>query len=440
MKIAILGLQWGDEGKGKMVDCLAKGVNAVVRFQGGHNAGHTIVHAGRKSVFHLIPCGILHPSVRCMIGQGVVVSPHAIVKDFDEIESIGLDPRERLVISPHCPLLLECHQRIDQARENAQGKHIGTTQRGIGPAYEDKIARRGLRIGDIFRQETLPENLEALFAYHNFFLKNYYTKPEVDYKRCLDELLALRGWLRPLIGSVQSHLHELDKRKSTVLFEGAQGCLLDIDFGTYPYVTSSHTTITGVFLGSGIGPCPPMDKVLGMMKAYTTRVGNGPFTTEINAKEPVSQHLSQIGSEFGTTTNRPRRCGWLDLVKLKRAVKQNGVDSICLTKLDVLSGLPRLQICTHYLESNAKTTMPPLVLNEWEEADNPTPCYHTLNGWNEDLRNVQDFSHLPKAAQDYVRFIENYLEIKVSIISTGPQRDQNIFRSKTYRNLAGRPS
>ncbi len=344
--VVVLGAQWGDEGKGKIVDLLTERVGGVVRFQGGHNAGHTLVIGGKKTVLHLIPSGILHPGVLCMIGNGVVLSPAALQKEIGELEAEGIDVRSRLKISPATPLIMPYHIALDQAREKkAGGKAIGTTGRGIGPAYEDKVARRGVRVSDLHYPGELAEKLRNVLDYHNFVLTQYLGVEAVDYQKTLDEALAFGEYVEPMKADVAGLLHELRKQGRQVLFEGAQGSLLDIDHGTYPYVTSSNTTTGGALAGTGVG-ADAIDYVLGIAKAYATRVGGGPFPTEL--KDELGEEIRRRGQEFGATTGRPRRCGWIDIVALKRAVAINGITGLCVTKLDVLDGLPSLKMCIGY--------------------------------------------------------------------------------------------
>ena len=341
--IVVIGSQWGDEGKGKLVDLLTDNVSAVVRFQGGHNAGHTLVIDGKKTVLHLIPSGILREHVECLIGNGVVLSPEALLREMSELEGNGIPVRKRLKISAACPLILPYHIALDQARERRRGKAaIGTTGRGIGPAYEDKVARRGLRLGDLINIETFVSKLEEVMAFHNFSLINYYQASPVSFKQVRDDVLSMRDVMLPMIADIPQLLEEYSKAGENVMFEGAQGALLDIDHGTYPYVTSSNTTAGACTAGSGVGPCH-IDYVLGITKAYTTRVGAGPFPSELF--DEVGLHLAEVGNEKGSTTGRDRRCGWLDMVALKRACWINSITGLCLTKLDVLDGLDTIRLC-----------------------------------------------------------------------------------------------
>ncbi|MEJ2133263.1 MAG: adenylosuccinate synthase, partial [Gammaproteobacteria bacterium] len=350
-----LGTQWGDEGKGKIVDLLTEGVAAVVRFQGGHNAGHTLVIGEEKTVLHLVPSGILREGVLCLIGNGVVLSPKALLDELSYLEERGVPVRERLKISPACQLILPYHVELDLAREEARGNAaIGTTGRGIGPAYEDKVARRGLRIEDLFHQQEFAARLAEVMDYQNFVLTQYYKKKPVDFQATLDEALEASEQIKPLMADVVEILHDLRKAGRDLLFEGAQGSLLDVDLGTYPFVTSSNTTAGGTAVGSGFGPMY-LDYILGLTKAYATRVGSGPFPTELF--DDVGKRLAERGKEFGSTTGRPRRCGWFDAVALRQAIRVNSISGLCLTKLDVLDGLEHIRICVGY-EKSSDTEMP----------------------------------------------------------------------------------
>ena len=352
--VVIIGTQWGDEGKGKIVDLVTDKVSSVVRFQGGHNAGHTLVINGNKTVLHLIPSGIFRNNVQCLIGHGVVLSMSALLKEIAELEQSGVEVKSRLKISPGCPLILPYHIALDNAREVYRGAAaIGTTGNGIGPTYEDKVARRGLRVGDLLDETLFSEKLKQVMEYHNFALKNYYNQEVVDYQKTLDEAISQASIVKPMIVDIAEEIHTRMSKDENILFEGAQGALLDIDQGTYPFVTSSNTTSGGAVTGSGIG-VRDIDYVLGIVKAYTTRVGGGPFPTELNYDvttdegDPVGRELCSRGHEFGATTGRQRRCGWLDLVILNRSFKLNAVSGICLTKLDVLDELDSIKICVAY--------------------------------------------------------------------------------------------
>ena len=363
--VIIIGTQWGDEGKGKLVDLLTEQVQAVVRFQGGHNAGHTLVIRGEKTVLHLIPSGILRDNVQCMIGNGVVLSPNALMEEIEFLEKAGISVRNRLLISEACTLILPVHVAIDQAREKARGgKAIGTTGRGIGPAYEDKAGRRGLRAGDLLNSESFAEKLKELLDYHNFMLTNYYDTDAVDYETTLAEMLRLGEHIKPMLTDVSETLYSYQAAGKNLLFEGAQGALLDIDHGTFPYVTSSSTTAGGAATGSGLGPLD-FDYVLGITKAYSTRVGNGPFPSELH--DANGDHLGVKGHEFGATTGRKRRTGWFDAVAMRKSAKLNSVTGICLTKLDVLDGLEKIGICTAYRLHGEVTETAPLGADQYEQ-------------------------------------------------------------------------
>jgi adenylosuccinate synthase len=419
--VVIVGTQWGDEGKGKIVDLLTERATAVVRFQGGHNAGHTLVIDGVKTVLHLIPSGILHPNVHCYIGNGVVLAPDALLNEIATLEAQGVPVRERLMISPACALILPYHIALDQARERARGgKAIGTTGRGIGPAYEDKIARRGLRCGDLLAIGYLTEKLKELVDYHNFALKDYFNADTIDFAETLDQALQWSEQLRPLIGDVTARLHEMRRQDAHILFEGAQGALLDIDHGTYPYVTSSTTTAGGAASGSGVGPLD-LDYTLGIVKAYTTRVGGGPFPTELF--DAVGEHIGQQGHEFGATTGRKRRCGWLDIVALKRSIQINSVSGLCITKLDVLDQLETIDICVGYRLDDQELTTPPL---HAEDLERVTPQYIRLPGWQQSTVGVKNLEQLPAPARAYLDKIAALLEVPIDIISTGPDRQQTL--------------
>jgi len=419
--VVILGAQWGDEGKGKIVDLLTEQVSAVVRFQGGHNAGHTLVIDGKKTVLHLIPSGILRENVLCLIGNGVVLSPAALQKEIGELEESGIDVRSRLKISPATPLIMPYHIALDQAREKASGdKAIGTTGRGIGPAYEDKVARRGVRVADLNYPDQLAEKLHVVMDYHNFVLKHYLKVATVDYQKTLDEMLAFGHYIKPMMSDVSGLLANLRREGKRILFEGAQGSLLDIDHGTYPYVTSSNTTVGGACAGTGVGACD-LDYVLGITKAYATRVGGGPFPTEIH--DHIGNEIRQRGDEFGATTGRPRRCGWIDLVALKRAVQINGVSGLCVTKLDVLDGLPSIKMCVAYRYRGKETEYSPLDAAGWEECQ---PVYLEFPGWSDSTRGIRQFTQLPAAARAYLRSLEELVGCPLAMVSTGPDREENI--------------
>jgi adenylosuccinate synthase len=425
--VVVIGTQWGDEGKGTIVDLLAERAHAVARFQGGHNAGHTLVIEGEKTILHLIPSGILRDGVTCLIGNGVVVSLPALIEEMDGLLSRGVPVAERLKISPACPLILTSHQALDAAREKARGREaIGTTGRGIGPAYEDKIARRAIRVADLFDPATLKERLETLLELHNFLLQKFYGADPLDASEELDRLLALAERIRPLVADVTELLRHMQAEKRSVLFEGAQGAMLDIDLGTYPYVTSSNTTVGGASTGTGMGPAP-IDYVLGIVKAYTTRVGAGPFPTELF--DDMGRHLAQIGAEFGSTTGRPRRCGWFDAVSLRRAVFTNSLTGLCVTKLDVLDGLEEIKICVGYRLDGALIDTPPILMDRYAECE---PVYETMAGWTTETSGVTSYDTLPEAAQAYLTRIEEILETPIDIVSTGPGREAVIIRRHPF--------
>ena len=419
--VVVLGTQWGDEGKGKIVDLLTDQASVVARFQGGHNAGHTLVIDGEKTVLHLIPSGILRDNVRCLIGNGVVLAPDALLKEMRQLEESGVPVRERLRISPACPLILPYHVALDQAREVARGKAaIGTTGRGIGPAYEDKVARRGLRLGDLFDRSRFADKLREVMEYHNFMLTNYYKAKASDYAATLASCQAWAEELRPLVLDVTAALHETREASENILFEGAQGSLLDIDHGTYPFVTSSNTTAGGTATGSGFGPLY-LDYVLGITKAYTTRVGSGPFPTELFCE--VGEHLAAKGHEFGATTGRARRCGWFDAVALKQAVRINSVSGLCLTKLDVLDGLEAIDICVAYQDKDGNHISAP---SHADDYDNIVPVYETVPGWAESTVGAKSLDQLPTAARNYIARIEELCGVPIDIVSTGPDRVETI--------------
>lgn len=415
--VVVLGTQWGDEGKGKIVDLLTDRAACVARFQGGHNAGHTLVIGEEKTVLHLIPSGVLRDNVTCLIGNGVVLCPEALLKEMKELEDKGVPVRERLRISHACPLILPYHISLDLARENARGKAaIGTTGRGIGPAYEDKVARRGLRLGDIF-ESSFSDKLKEVMEYHNFALTQYYKTDAVDFEEVLASTLAMGETLKPLMIDVTEALHTYRKNGDNILFEGAQGSLLDIDHGTYPFVTSSNTTAGGTATGSGFGPLY-LDYVLGITKAYTTRVGAGPFPTELF--DSTGEQLAKRGHEFGATTGRARRCGWFDAASLRRACQVNSVSGLCLTKLDVLDGIETIRICTNYKDEKGESC------DTSSDFEKLTPVYEELPGWTESTFGIKSLDALPEAARNYIARIEELLETPIDIISTGPERTETI--------------
>ncbi len=419
--VVVLGTQWGDEGKGKIVDLLTEQVKYVARFQGGHNAGHTLVIEGKKTVLHLIPSGILHDGVTCLIGNGVVLAPDALMKEIAELEEQGVNVREKLKLSPACPLILPYHIALDQARELKRGEaKIGTTGRGIGPAYEDKVSRRGLRLGDLLNEQRFSRKLAEVLEYHNFALTEYYGVEAQDYETILNEALRLGEELKPMIADVSDILHCARERGEHILFEGAQGSLLDIDHGTYPFVTSSNTTAGGTATGSGFGPLY-LDYVLGITKAYTTRVGSGPFPTELDCE--IGEHLGVKGHEFGATTGRKRRTGWFDAVAVKHAVRINSMTGMCLTKLDVLDELTEVKICTGYKNSRGEDVGIPCDAEGWEDI---VPVYESLPGWQSSTVGVQKMENLPDAAKNYIARLEELVGIPVDIVSTGPDRVETI--------------
>jgi adenylosuccinate synthase len=419
--VVVIGTQWGDEGKGKIVDWLTDHAQGVVRFQGGHNAGHTLVIGAKKTVLHLIPSGILRGNVDCYIGNGVVVSPQALVEEMDELEGAGVPVPSRLRISEACPLILAYHGALDRAREAARGSEkIGTTGRGIGPAYEDKVARRAIRLQDLFKPVRFAEKLRELLDYHNFVLVQYHRQSPVDFQKTLDETLALAPRLQPLVADVPRALYEANRDGKNLLFEGAQGSLLDIDHGTYPYVTSSNCVAGAAAAGAGIGPMH-LHYVLGITKAYSTRVGSGPFPTELS--DDIGERLRQRGQEFGATTGRPRRTGWFDAAALKRSIQLNGVSGLCITKLDVLDGAESVKICVGYEVGGKVSDILPVGAEELECC---VPVYEELPGWEASTVGVKKFEGLPKPARDYLKRIESLCGVPIDLISTGPERDETI--------------
>jgi len=419
--VVVLGSQWGDEGKGKIVDLLTESVSQVVRFQGGHNAGHTLVIDGKKTILHLVPSGILRENVQCLIGNGVVLSPKALLKEIDMLEQSGVPVRDRLRVSPACPLILSYHEALDHARETKLGKSaIGTTGRGIGPAYEDKVARRGLRVLDLADLESFEKKLNAVLDYHNFALTQYYGVDAVDPKQLMEEVKEYAKLLLPMMLDVCDTLHESRAAGNNILFEGAQGTLLDIDHGTFPFVTSSNTTAGGTATGTGVGP-RDIDYVLGITKAYTTRVGSGPFPTELF--DDTGAHIAKVGAELGATTGRARRCGWLDGVALKRAIQINSISGLCMTKLDVLDGLETVKIAIAYEIDGVRQTVMPCGAEEFEAV---TPIYIEMPGWTESTFGVQDIDGLPENARLFIAKIEELMSVPVDIVSTGPDRKETI--------------
>ena len=399
----ILGLQWGDEGKGKIVDNLSENIDVVCRFQGGHNAGHTIKVNSEKTVLHLIPSGILHKNTKCLIGNGVVVALDALDKEINDLKGRGIDFKNRFFVSSACALILPTHISIDQVRDKKES--IGTTGRGIGPAYEDKIGRRAIRLGDIGDQDLLKDKVELLVGYHNRILKDLYQHKPHSVNEVFDEIMKYKHIYEEFCIDSQDLMYKWVKNKKSILFEGAQGTLLDIDHGTYPYVTSSSTTAGGVSTGLGIGP-KHINKIIGISKAYTTRVGEGPFLTELFDED--GSLLAKKGNEFGATTGRPRRCGWLDLVALKKAIFTNSVTDLCITKLDVLDETKIIRVCVEYNDNK--------------------PVYKEFNGWLCSTEGITQYSELPNKAKEYIEYIEKFVDCSASMISTGPSRDQTISR------------
>lgn len=425
--VVLLGTQWGDEGKGKIVDLLTEQVDGVVRFQGGHNAGHTLVLNGDHTVLRLIPSGILRSNVKCFIGNGVVLSLPALLQEMDELEKKSIPVRERLRISEACSLLLPFHVALDRAREKQLGKEaIGTTGRGIGPAYEDKVARRSLRVADLRDPEYVANRLAEIADYHNFTLMEYYGQEAINYKTVLDELLSAAEKILPLVIDVSSQLNEMFKQNANLLFEGAQGSFLDVDLGTYPFVTSSNTTAGAACTGGGFGPLY-LDYVLGITKAYTTRVGSGPFPTELF--DEIGRRIAESGREFGSVTGRPRRCGWLDIVALRRSVQINSISGFCLTKMDVLDGFDRIKICTHYQYKNQQLDILPMNARILDEC---TPIYEELAGWKESTFGAKSFNDLPAKARAYIQRVEELVEVPIDIISTGPDRNQTVILKNPF--------
>jgi adenylosuccinate synthase len=423
--VVVIGTQWGDEGKGKIVDLLAEEVQGVVRFQGGHNAGHTLVIGDKKTVLHLIPSGILRREVDCFIGNGVVLSPQALLAEMDELEQAGVrDVVARVIVSEACPLILPYHVALDRAREAV--KKIGTTGRGIGPAYEDKVARRAVRLQDLLNPERFAKKLEEVLDFHNFVLEKYYQAEKVDFRKTLDETLALAPRLAPLVADVPRALYHANKAGKNLLFEGAQAALLDIDHGTYPFVTSSNCVAGAASAGAGIGPMH-LHYVLGITKAYATRVGEGPFPTELS--DDVGERLRQRGREFGATTGRPRRTGWFDAAALKRSIQLNGASGLCITKLDVLDGVEVVKICVGYELEETFSEILPVGAEELERCQ---PVYEELPGWMESTVGIRSYESLPKGARAYLKRIEELAGVPVDLISTGPEREETIVRRHPF--------
>lgn len=420
-RVIVIGSQWGDEGKGKIVDLLTDRTQHVVRFQGGHNAGHTLVINGEKTILRLIPSGILHDGVTCHIGNGVVLSPEALLEEMGELDSRGVAVRDNLRISLACPLILPYHVALDKAREAARGTTaIGTTGRGIGPAYEDKVARRAVRVSDLFRRELLASKIGEALDFHNFVLKNYLGQATVDFQATLDAALEHAEQIRPMVADVGELLRQAYVADESILFEGAQGALLDVDHGTYPFVTSSNTTAGGAATGSGVGPTY-FDYVLGVVKAYTTRVGSGPFPTELDDR--YGKHLADKGAEFGAVTGRARRCGWFDAVGLRRAAFNNSLSGLCITKLDVLDGLESIQLCTGYRQGGQTLTVPPTGAEALASCE---PIYEEMPGWQASTSGLRDYDQLPDAARDYLDRLAEITGTPIDVVSTGPDRADTI--------------
>ena len=425
--VVVIGTQWGDEGKGKIVDLLTDRAAAVVRFQGGHNAGHTLVIDGKKTVLHLIPSGILRESVSCLIGNGVVLALDALVSEANALIEKGVPVYERLKVNPGCPLILPSHVALDVAREKRRGSGaIGTTGRGIGPAYEDKVARRALRVSDLFVRENFAAKLGEVLDYHNFLLKNYFGAATVDFAKTLDEALGYAEIVAPLTADITQILQDLADSDQSIMFEGAQGSFLDVDHGTYPFVTSSNTVAAAASTGTGVGP-RNLDYILGIVKAYTTRVGAGPFPTELF--DDQGAHLARVGAEFGATTGRPRRCGWFDAVALRRSIINSSVSGLCVTKLDVLDELESIQICVGYTIDGNPISGVPVVVDRFAECK---PIYEEWAGWQESTVGITDFDKLPQKARDYLTRIEALAGVPVDIISTGPDREQTIVKTHPF--------
>ncbi len=425
--VVVVGTQWGDEGKGKIVDLLTDRAAAVARFQGGHNAGHTLVIGGEKTVLHLIPSGILRDGVSCLIGNGVVLALDALITEANALVANGVPVFERLRISPGCPLILPSHSALDLAREKAKGKAaIGTTGRGIGPAYEDKVSRRALRVSDLFVRENFAAKLGEVLDYHNFLLKHYFRAETVDFNETLDASLAAAEVIAPITADVTQVLSDLADKGESILFEGAQGTFLDIDHGTYPFVTSSNTVAAAASTGTGIGP-RNLDYILGIVKAYTTRVGAGPFPTELF--DDTGEHIANVGAEFGATTGRPRRCGWFDAVALRRSIVNSSVSGLCVTKLDVLDDLETIQICVGYQIDGEPIPGVPVIVDRFADVE---PVYEEHPGWQASTVGITDFEALPQEARSYLARIEELAGVPVDIISTGPDREQTIIKQHPF--------
>ncbi|MBV7434202.1 adenylosuccinate synthase [Cardiobacteriaceae bacterium TAE3-ERU3] len=423
--LVVIGSQWGDEGKGKVVDLLTESAGAVVRFQGGHNAGHTLVIDGKKTVLHLIPSGILHEGVKSYVGNGVVLCLRAMMKEMQELIDAGVPVKERLHLSPACALILPSHIALDQVRETARGEaKIGTTGRGIGPAYEDKVARRGLRLDDLCDAQNFRRKVAELIAYHNVLLTQYYNAEAIDADAVADEWLGYADTVLPLIDDVSVRIEEHRKKGEHIIFEGAQGAMLDIDHGTYPFVTSSSTSAGGAASGSGIGP-RDLDYILGITKAYTTRVGSGPFPTELH--DDIGAHLAKVGHEFGATTGRARRCGWIDLPALRRAILNSSMDGLCITKLDVMDELAEINICVAYELDGERLEIAPLGADKLERCK---PIYESMPGWQQSTIGHDQYNQLPEAAQSYLDKLSEWLDTPIVMVSTGAERRHTIIKDQ----------
>jgi adenylosuccinate synthase len=421
--VVVIGTQWGDEGKGKIVDWLTDHAQGVVRFQGGHNAGHTLVIGGQKTALQLIPSGIMRPGVACYIGNGVVLSVPDLLREIDKLQVSGVEVVSRLKVSEACPVILPYHTALDAAREAARGAaKIGTTGKGIGPAYEDKVARRAIRVADLLNEKRLAEKLKENLDYHNFVLSHYLRAQPVDYQKTLDDALSTVPRIAPMVADVSSSLYAAYKSGANLLFEGAQGSLLDVDHGTYPFVTSSNCVAGNAAAGSGVGP-NMLHYILGITKAYTTRVGSGPFPSELPTDEGIGKHLATVGHEFGTVTGRARRCGWFDAALLRRSVQINGVSGMCLTKLDVLDGLEMLQLCTGYKLDGRIVDVFPVGA---EDAARCEPIYEQMPGWSESTVGAKSLAALPANARAYIKRIEELVGVPVDMVSTGPDREETI--------------
>lgn len=430
--VVVVGTQWGDEGKGKIVDWLTDHAKGVVRFQGGHNAGHTLVVGEKVYKLNLVPSGIVRAGINCYIGNGVVLDTHHLLSEITELEAGGIEVRSRLKISPGCPLILGYHSAVDRAREAAKSADckIGTTGKGIGPTYEDKVARRALRVYDLFYPERFAEKLKENLDYHNFVLTKFLGAEAIDYETVLAQAMADAELIKPMVADVSAALHAANKAGENLLFEGAQGALLDVDHGTYPFVTSSNCVAGQASAGAGVGP-GMLHYVLGITKAYCTRVGGGPFPSELDIETPglPGYQMSQTGREFGTVTGRKRRCGWFDIPALKRSIQINGVTGLCITKLDVLDGLPELKICTGYKVKGKTVDLLPIGAEEVAECE---PILETMAGWSESTVGVTSLEGLPPAARAYLARIETLCEISIDIISTGPEREETILRRHPF--------